>query len=235
HGGALESHLHPGHHGAVVDVPPVDVEKFHAAACPAAFGRGDEAPQAVGAAGAVYLDQVAAELPAEHRIGRAAQLPVPGGDVLDLALPDELEADLGVAEGQPAHHLRHIGALGGVPLEELHPGGGVEKEVPHPDGGAHGAGGGLGGIFLPALVSVEGGELACLGAGQQLHSGHAGDGGQRLSPEPQGVDGVQVRLVRDLAGGVADEGGGDIFRLDAAAVVADLDQLDAPRLDGDGD
>ena len=53
--------------------------------------------------------------------------------------------------------------------------------------------------------------------------------------KPRGVDVVQVLLRCDLAGGVADEGGGDVFRFDAGAVVADLDQLDAPRLDGNGD
>ena len=235
HGGALEGGLHPGHHGAVADIAAIDVKILHTAAGPAALGRGDEPPQAVQPAGAVHLDQIAAELPAQHRIGRAPQIPVAGGDILELALPHKTEADLGVAQSQAVDHVGHKGALAGVLFQEFHPGGGIEKEVPHPDGGAHGPGAGFGGVLLPALVAVEGGKLAGAGAGQQLDPGHAGDGGQRLAPEAQRVDGRQVYLVLDLAGGVADKGGGNIFRLDAGAVVADFDQLDAARFDGNGD
>ena len=235
HGVVLEGHLQPGHHGRVADIAPVDVEKFHAAAGPAFSGRGDQAVQPVDALLFVDLDQVAGKLPAQHGVGRAAQVAVAGGDILLFALPDELEADLGVAEGQPVDDVGHIGALAGILFQELHPGGGVVEEVPHPDGGAHGAGRRLDGELFPALVAVEDGKLAGSGAGQQLDLGHAGDGGQCFPPEAQGADGGQVYLVLDLAGGVPDEGGGDVFRLDAAAVVADFDQLDAARLDGNSD
>ena len=194
HGGALEGGLHPGHHGAVVDGAAVDVKILHAAAGPAAAGRGDQPVDGVQTLPAGHFEQVAAELTAEHRVGGAAQLPVAGGDILGLALPDELEADLGVAEGLPGDHVGHKGALAGVLFQELHPGGGIEEEVPHPDGGAHRPGSRLGGLLFPAFVAVEDGAVAALGAGQQLHPGDAGDGSQRLPPEAEGVDGGQVVL-----------------------------------------
>ena len=134
-----------------------------------------------------------------------------------------------------AHEVGHEGALAGILFEELHPGGRVEEEVPDADGGTDAPGTRFDGLLFPALDAVEGGALVGLGTGEQLDPGHAGDGGQRLAPKAQRVDAVEVVFRPDLAGGVADEGCGDVFRLDAGAVVADLDEADASRLDGDGD
>ena len=235
HLGTFERSFHGGHHGAVADVAPIDVEILHTAAGAAASGGSDQAADPVHPFRAVHRHQVPAELTSQHGIGRAAHISVPGGDILGLALPHEFEADLRIAEGQPGDHIRHKGTLARILFEEFHSGGGVVEQIPHPDGGAHSPGGRLGRLLLPALVAVEGGKLAGLGPGQQLHPGDAGNGGQCFAPEAQGVDVVQVLLRCDLAGGVADEGGGDVFRFDAGAVVADLDQLDASRLDGNGD
>ena len=53
----------------------------------------------------VYLNEVAAELPPQHRIGGAAQLAIAGGNVLQLAFPDELDTDLRVA----SYMTRYLG------------------------------------------------------------------------------------------------------------------------------
>ena len=46
---------------------------------------------------------------------------------------------------------------------------------------------------------------------------------------------VQVLLGLNLAGRMADESRRDVFGFDAGPVVADLNELDAAGLDGDGD
>ena len=235
HHGALIGHFHARHHGAVADVTAIDIKVLHAAAGTAAPGLGDEAADTVDALAVVHLHKVAAELPAQNGVGRAAQLPIPGGDILQLALPDELDAHLRVAHGHVGHDIGHKGALAGIFFQEFHPGRSVEEEVPHPDGGAHAPGPRLNGVLFPALDMVAAGALRLGGAGQQLHPGHAGNGGQRFAAEPQRVDVVQVFFRADLAGGMADEGRGDIGCLDAAAVVADLNEFDAAGLDGKGD
>ena len=234
-------HRHPfkggfqgGHHGAVAHIAAVDVEVLHAAAGPAAPGRRDQTIHPVAQGAVPHIQQIPAELPPQHRIHGAAQLAIAGGNILGFALAHKFKPDLRVAEGQMGHHVCDEGSFTGILLQELHPGGGVVEKIPHPNGGANAPGIGLERLLFPSLDPVEAGELRRLGPGQELHPGHAGDGGQRLAPKPQGVDGVQVLPGLDLAGGVADKGGGDILRLDAAAVVAHFDQFDTARFNGDG-
>ena len=235
HGRALKGHFHARHDGAVAHIAAVDVEMLHAAAGAAALGRGDQAGDPVQSFLGVHLDEVAAELPPQHRIGGAAQLAIAGGDVLQLAFPDEFDADLRVAERHMPYVICHKGALAGVLFEELHAGGGVVEQVLHPDGGAHGAGGRLPALLLAAGDAVAGGKLVHLGAGKQLYPRYAGNGSQCLAPETQRVDAVQVVRFFNFAGGVADEGRRDILGINAGAVIADLDQLYAAGLDADGD
>jgi hypothetical protein len=61
----------------------------------------------------------------------------------------------------------------------------------------------------------------------ERHLGNATNGGQRLAAEAQRADVEEILDLGEFAGGVACEGQGQIFRLDAAAVVHDLDQVDA--------
>ena len=227
HRGALERCFHGRHHGAVADIAPIDVEILHTAAGAAAPGLGDEAPHPVDPLLIVQLHEVTAEFPAQHRVGGTAQLAVTGGDILQLTLPDKLEADLGVAQGHMGHNIRHKGTLAGILFEELHPGRGVVEQILHPDGSAHAACTGLQRIILAALDAVDGGALVVLSTGQYFYPRHAGNGSQRLSTEAQGVDMVQIILRPDLTGGVADECRGDILCFNARTVVADLDQLHA--------
>ena len=58
-------------------------------------------------------------------------------------------------------------------------------------------------------------QLRPLSAGEQFHPGDGGDGRQRLPPEAQGADGLQVVFASDLAGGMAQEGGLDVYKRQA--------------------
>ena len=82
HHGALERHLHARHHGAVADIAAIDIEILHTAAGAAALGRGDQTGDPVKPFLGTHLDEVAAELPPQHRVGGAAQLTIAGGNVL---------------------------------------------------------------------------------------------------------------------------------------------------------
>ena len=234
HGRALKGHFHTRHDGAVAHIAAVDVEMLHTAAGAAALGRGDQTTDPVQPFLGVHLDEVAAELPPQHRIGGAAQLTIAGGNVLQLAFPDELDTDLRVAECHMTHVICHKGALAGVLFEELHAGGGVVEQILYPDGGAHGAGGRLPALLLAAGDAVAGGKLVHLGASEQLYPRHAGNGSQCFAAEAQRMDAVQVVRLFDFAGGVADEGRRDILSINAGAVIADFDQLYAAGLDADG-
>ena len=129
--------------------------------------------------------------------------------------------------------IRHKGALGGVLFEELHAGRRVVKQILYPDGGAHSSGTRLTGDLFPALNAVDRGKLVHLCSGGQLYTGHAGNGCQCFTAEAQRVDAVQIIRLFDLAGGVADKRRGNVFRLNAGAVVADLDQLNAAGFNAD--
>ena len=74
----FEGHLHASHHGAVAHIAAIDVKMLHTSAGAAAFGRGDQTGDAVHALLIFQLNEVPAELPAQHRIGCTAQLAVAG-------------------------------------------------------------------------------------------------------------------------------------------------------------
>ena len=234
HGRALKGHFHARHDGTVAHIAAIDVEMLHAAAGAATLGGSDQTGDPVQTFLGVYLNEVAAELPPQHRIGGAAQLAIAGGNVLQLAFPDELDTDLRVAERHVTYVICHKGALAGVLFEELHAGGGVVEQILHPDGGAHSTGGRLPALLLAAGDAVAGGKLVHLGAGEQLYPRYAGNGSQCLAPEPQRMDAVQVIRLFNFAGGVADEGRWDILGINTGAVIADLDQLYAAGLDAYG-
>ncbi len=136
-----------------------------------------------------------------------------------------------MGQGLPLDGGKGGGPLGGVLFHVLEPGGGVVEEVPHHHGGALGASGLLAaGDHAPLQLQGDA-EVTAGGAGEDLHPGDRGDGGQGLPPEAQGADGLQVVLGADLAGGVAEEGGLHVGGVDAAAVVGDPDVGHASPLD----
>ena len=71
--------------------------------------------------------------------------------------------------------------------------------------------------------------------GQHGDFGNSCNGCQRLATKAQGKNVIQVSLIRNFAGGVADESRWDILGINTGAVIADLDQLYAAGLDAYGD
>ena len=223
--------LQGGHHGAALDVAAVDEEVLIPSRAPAAGGQGDKAGDRHVLAGALHRLVPQGHVPAQHGVEGGLELPVAGGEQLLLPVPEELDAHLRVGQGHPLHHGEAGRPLGGVLLHEFQPGGGVVEQIPHHQGGAPGAAGLLPAHHRAPLQGQGGAQLLLRRAGEQLHPGHGGDGRQGLPPEAQGADGLQVVLGAQLAGGVAEEGGGGLVIGDAAAVVGDPDQAHAAVLD----
>src|SRR5262249_29772477 len=77
----------------------------------------------------------------------------------------------------------------------------------------------------------EGAGRAAARTGAYFEAAHRADGGQRLAPEAQGGDGVQIGLVGDLRGGVALEREVEIGGAHAHPVIAHPDELTARILE----
>ena len=214
-----------------LDEAAVDEQHLLAAAAVAIERLGNEALHLHVAAAAGDGQQTKGEIAAHGGVDGGQQLPVAGGMEDLLPITDQLEGHVGVAQGQMLHHAGHGGALGAVLLHELHAGGGVVKEVADADGGALRAAGRLRLAGLAALQMEGRAHLLACGAGEDIHPRYGGDGGQCLAPEAQRADGRQIGGGADLAGGVAQEGGGQLLRRDAAAVVGDADIGQAAALD----
>ena len=191
-----------------LDEPVVDEEHLLAPAAVAVEGLGDEALYLHVAAAAGDGQQAQGEIPPHGGIDGGEKLPVAGGVQYLLPVADQLEGHVGMAQGQMLHHAGHGGALGAVLLHELHPGGGVVKQVADADGGALRTAGGLRLAGDAALQMERRAHVLACGAGEDVHPGYGGDGGQRLAPEAQRADGRQVGGGAELAGGMAQEGGG---------------------------
>ena len=224
-----------GHHRAVLDIASVDEKMLGTAAGAAGPGRRDQAGDLIQLTAAVHRQKVAGELAAQHRVDRAAQVSVAGGQELLLAVPQKAEADLRVGECGVQDGLRDEGSLAGVLFQELHAGGGVVEQVVDRDGRAHGARARLHALGLAALDAVAAGVLVRFGTGQHFHFSHAGDGRQGFAAESQGMDMPQVIRRGNFAGGMSDKRFIDIFCFDAGAVISNLQlgNAAAGRREGD--
>ena len=204
-----------GHDRAVLDIAAVHKEMLCPAAGAAGTGRRDQTGDMVQFTPAVHGQQVAGKLTAQHGIDSAAQIPVTGGHILLLAVPQEPKADLWVGQRCVQHCIRHKGSLAGVLFEEFHPGGRIVEQVVDRDRRAYRPRARLDAQRLAALNAVAAGVLIGLCSGQHLDPGHAGDRGQCLAAEAQCVDMPEILRRGDLAGGMADKRLVDIFSLNA--------------------
>ena len=211
--------LHGGHHQGGFYLTAIDKEELPVPAVPAAGGHGDKAGHGHILAGGLDLPEAQGQLPAQHGVGGAFQLAVPGGKQLLLAVPDEFYRDLRVGQRHPLDHGKDGGALGGVFFHEFQPGGGVEKQVPDHHGGAQGTARLLHRSRHASLQRQGGPQVRLRRPGKHLNAGDGGDGGKRLPPEAQGSDGLQVVFGAQLAGGVAEKGGFQLRGRDALPVV----------------
>ena len=175
------------------------------------------------------------QLPAQQGVGAGVLPPVAGGEELLAAVPDQAHGDLRPSQGAAQRGLHAGGGFAPVGFQELEPGGGVVKQIPHDHGGT------LRAAHRSHLVDLPGGEghqgalVVAPAAGAQLDVGHGGDGGQSLTPEAHGADGLQPPLVPELGGGVAQESDPGVLGGHAAAVVGDADIGHAAPADLHGD
>ena len=214
-----------------LDEPAVDEEHLHGPGAPAHQRRGDKTGDRDVPSAAGHRHQPPGEVPAQGSVDGGVQLSVAGGQQGLHPVLDELEGDVRMGQGQMLHEAVHRRSLRTVLAHKLQPGGGVVKQVPDRDGGALRRTGGLHCAGHTAL-QMEGGSLRRAGlAGEDVHPADGGDGGQGLAPEPQSADLPQVLLRPQLGGGVAQEGGGEFLRRDAAAVVRHPDHAHAAPAD----
>ena len=235
HQGTLVSVFQRSHHGAVFDIAAIDVKMLRTARRPAGARRGDKAGHFINAAIAIQRQQVAGKLPPQHRISSAAQLAVTGGHELLLAVPQKAECNFRVGQRFMQNDIRHKSSLTNVLFQELHAGGRIIEQIVHRYGGAARAGAGLHALGLAALNAIAAGVFVRFGAGQHLYPGHAGDGSKRFAAEAKGVDVAQILGTGNFAGCVAHKGFIDILCLNAAAVIRNLQLLNAAAHDGERD
>ncbi|MNZ74185.1 hypothetical protein D3C78_926280 [compost metagenome] len=221
------------HHAAV------DIEVLQVGLAAREGRQADPAPQAQAAA----LDVDGQRLLEERRAADAGHPPRTAGLVgrrmqgqHALAVVAQVEADLEVGQRQTLDHFLQVVELGLLGAQELAPRRGIEEQVTHFHRGAVGMRRRLHprlhvtplGLDLPGLRRTA----AARGQGQ---SGHRADRGQRLAAKAQAQHPLEILQLADLAGGMAGQRQRQVVRLDAGAVVAHAQQLDAALLDLDVD
>ena len=181
------------------------------------------------------FDEAGGEVAADEA-GDALDEVAGGGEVEDdLLIPDEGEGGAGVGDGVEAELLLDVGVLCGLGAQELAAGGDVVEEVADLDGGAGGAAAVLDVDELAAVDFDFGAGEGVAAAGGEAEAGDAGDAGQGLAAEAEGVDGGEVFFDADFAGGVAFEAEHGVLPVHAGAVVDDFDEGGAAAEDADLD
>ena len=179
---------------------------------------------------AVHTDQTLGELPPPGGVNGGDQLAVPRRVELLLPVPDVLDGHVRTAQSHLLEQGAHSGRLRAVALHELLPGGRVEKEVPDQKRGPLRTPGGL---HRPGHAPLQGEgrpHVRPLLPGEGLQAADGGNRRQSLPPKAQRADCGQVPGIPELAGGMAEKGGGKLLRRDAAPVVRHPDKGHAPPL-----
>ena len=227
--------LQSRHGGLALDVASVDEEILVVAVGLDVVGASDKSAHADPLALAVHLDHTRGKLFAEHRIDGVFEVAVASRFQLDVAVHDQAHGDVRIGE----RHLLHVGGdrhgLGNVLLEEFPPRGNVGKEVLHDHRRARGAALLAKRHDLAAVRLKQRAELGLLGLGDDAQIRDRRDRGKCLAAEAQRQNAVQILGTPYLAGGVAANGGGNVLRLHAAAVVGDAHKGNAAVLDLHGD
>ena len=183
--------------------------------------------------GAVHGDELIRDVAAVDRVDHVHERAV-------AERREELAAVLQVAEGDlrvgQCFFLQDVldpGSFGLRTFQEFTARRDVFKEIPHDEGRAVGCAD-LGEILLDAAFDlvVHGHERA-RGLRDQLYTGDAGDGGEGLTAEAEGLDTEEVAGIADLRGGMADEGITHVLLCDAAAVIRHADHGDTTVADLD--
>ena len=165
------------------------------------------------------LEKLLAENLGHARAHVAAKIPG------NAAVVAQQELHVGIAEGEALHQLHHVVGFGAHGFEEALPGRGVVEQVAHLNGGAARVGRRYQLARVGRIDAVA--VFLLLGATDQQHLGHRRHRGKRFAAKAQGAQPLQIVELANLAGGVVLEGPGHIVPVDAAAVVADANQLAA--------
>ena len=216
--------LQRGGEGLGVNQPLVHIEKLVGAGAPRCGGSGDKAGEPQRLPLALDRHHLQSRLTPQHRIDGGQQRAVAGGVELALSVLDQPEGDFRVGEGLLLHGACRSGALDGIALHKLHPGRGIEEEVAHHNRRADRTARLLAGQELPALEGQMAARQGVGGAGQKVDPADGCRRRQRLAPEAEGTDGLQVLSGAKLGGGVAEEGRLRVLPAHAAAVVADAQE-----------
>ena len=123
--------------------------------------------------------------------------------------------------------------FGGDALQELAPRGYATEEISNLDACSSGTGQLAQLLDPPALPRELGAEWGVWLPRAQAHVGDRRDAGERLAAEAERVHARQVRLVADLARGVAAEGELGVGTAHADTVIRHRDPADPSRRDGD--
>ena len=160
------------------------------------------------------------------RLGQPVQLP---------AVVEQRQVQMCPGQRDPRELLADVAELRVGGPQELAPGRRLIEEVPDLDRRADVAAARADGAFVTA-VDLEAVRLVGLPRSTDgPDASHGGDAGQGLAAKAERGDAVQVLDTLDLAGRVGFEGGGQILRIHAGAVIDDGDELAAAVLDGYGD
>ena len=204
-----------------LDKASVDKEYLTAAGTVTVQGLGDKAFHRNLTAHTADRQQTHSKIATHSGIDGREQLAVARGMEHLRTVTQQLEGDMGMAEGKVLHDAADSGTLGTVLLHKLHSGGGVVKEVAHTDGSSLGAAG-LDDLFGYTALQMEGcAALRTLLAGEDVHAADSGNGRQCLTTETQRANGAQVLGAAQLTGGVAQKGSRQLVGSNAAAVIGD--------------
>ena len=148
--------------------------------------------------------------------------------VHDFLVVAQGEADSEMAQGQAFHHVFQMAEFGLVGAQEFASRRRIEKQVAHFHRGALVVGGGHDhGVHVAAFGLHFPAGATAIGAGGECKARDGTDAGEGLTAKAEGCNAFEIFKIADLAGRVAGDGERQVVLFDAAAVVADADQLDA--------
>ena len=137
----------------------------------------------------------------------------------ELSVTDETHRNIRFGKCQSVNHRGNGVSFGDVFFEKFHACGGVVEKIADNDRGAFGTTGIVKKFFFAAVDKVFAPDVLVFGTCEHFHPCHGGNGGQRFSAEAESSDAIEIVFGLNLAGGMADEGGGHIVLSDAAAVI----------------
>ena len=179
-------------------------------------------------------NQVARQLPAEHREYRLLELSGSRRVEHGLAVADAPERDLRMTLRRVLHHRHDIARLGEVLFEELHARRCVVKQIADDEGRAVRTAGALVDLDRARLHKQMGALERSLLLGEQVDAGDRGDCRERLAAEAERADRREILLGADLAGRMTQKRRRRVRRLHAASVVLNAQIGDAAVFDLDG-